>query len=126
MTELDSKVYLVASAWNDLAFTEAKLGNDQAALTDSERALALQPRLVQAVENRGEAFLKLNRVEDAKQQYLDLYPAQPKLAKLLLSAMKSWIREQRRSSASANAAAVDALERWVGEREAIAQQTASR
>jgi tetratricopeptide (TPR) repeat protein len=83
----DNNLGYVPGALTNLAYAANKLGDHDAALTASERALALAPGLAVARENRGEALLGLNRIADAKRQYLDLYPGQPVMAALLLSAM---------------------------------------
>jgi len=121
----DNNVSYVPSAWNNVAYIEDKFGNHEAALAAADHALELAPRLATARENRGEALLGLNRVADAKAQYLDLYPGQPGLSALLLSAMKQWVRDQR-ASGSADQATVDELDQWVRDREQIAQGRAAR
>jgi len=121
----DNNLGYVPGALTNLAYVANKLGDHDAALTASERALALAPRMAIARENRGEALLGLNRLDDAKQQYLDLYTGQPALAGLLLSAMKQWV-EDRRASGTADQAGVDALDQWIREREQIGKQHTSQ
>jgi tetratricopeptide (TPR) repeat protein len=111
-------------AWNYLGYTRRKLGEYDSALVAYDRALALRPSYPEAIEYRGEAYLGLNRLEDAKQAYLDLYAGHRKLADQLLVAMKSWV-QSKRAAAPADPAALDALDKWVQEREQIAGQTAS-
>jgi tetratricopeptide (TPR) repeat protein len=111
-------------AWNYLGYTRRKLGEYDAALTAYDRALSLRPSYPEAIEYRGEAYLSLNRIEDAKQAYLDLYAGNRKLADQLLVAMKNWV-QSKRASTPADPAALDALDQWVQEREQIAGQTAS-
>ena len=94
------------------------------ALTAYERALALRPGYPDALEYRGEAFLGLNRIADAKQAYLDLFAGNRQLADKLLVAMRGWLDAQR-ASASADATAVSELDKWIQERSAIAAQTAA-
>jgi tetratricopeptide (TPR) repeat protein len=111
-------------AWNYLGYTRRKLGEYDAALMAYDRALALRPSYPEAIEYRGEAYLGLNRIEDAKQAYLDLYAGDRKLADQLLVAMKSWV-QSKRAAAPADPAPLDALDKWVQEREQIAGQTAA-
>jgi len=110
----------LAEAWNGLGYSQRKLGDYTKALNSYARALAIQPGYPQATEYRGEAYLGLNRVEDAKQAYLDLFAANRALADKLLGAMKRWIDTQK----SGSPAAAD-LAKWVEERTQIAAQTAS-
>jgi tetratricopeptide (TPR) repeat protein len=110
-------------AWNGLGYSRRKLGDYDGALVAYDKALALRPSYSEAIEYRGEAYLALNRVDDAKQAYLDLYVGDRKLADKLLAAMKTWVTAKR--SAGADASLVDSLDQWVQERTQIAAQTAS-
>jgi tetratricopeptide (TPR) repeat protein len=110
----------LAEAWNGLGYSQRKLGDYTKALNSYGRALAIKPGYPEATEYRGEAYLGLNRVEDAKQAYLDLFAANRVLADKLLGAMKRWIDNQK----SGSPAAAD-LATWVEERAKIAAQTAS-
>jgi tetratricopeptide (TPR) repeat protein len=110
----------LAEAWNGLGYSQRKLGEYTKALNSYARALAILPGYPEATEYRGEAYLGLNRVEDAKQAYLDLFAANRALADKLLGAMKRWIDTQK----SGSPAAAD-LTKWVEERAQIAAQTAS-
>jgi tetratricopeptide (TPR) repeat protein len=121
----DNDVSYVPSAWTNVAYIEDKLGNHQAALSAADRALELSPRLATARENRGEALLGLNRVSDAKAQYLHLYPGQSQMAALLRIKMKQWVQDQRAAGA-ADQATLDELDQWIREREQVAQGRAAR
>jgi tetratricopeptide (TPR) repeat protein len=121
----DNNITFVPSAWTNIAYIEDKLGNHEAALEAADHALELLPRLPTARENRGEALLGLNRVADAKAEYLDLYPAQPKMAAMLLVTMKQWVKDQR-ASGTADKATVDELDQWIRDHEQIAQGRAAR
>jgi tetratricopeptide (TPR) repeat protein len=113
---------LLAEAWNGLGYSQRKLGDYDTALVSYGRALSLQPGYPEATEYRGEAYLGLNRVNDAKQAYLDLFASNRSLAERLLGAMKRWIDTQKSGSGAATAAD---LAKWVEERSKIASQTAS-
>ena len=114
----------LAEAWNYYGYTSRKLGNYDDALAAYGKALALKPGYPDALEYRGEAYLGLNRIDDAKQSYLDLYAGNRALAGKLLSAMKGWASAQRSGSGAAGAN-LDELDKWITEREQIARQTAS-
>jgi len=111
-------------AWNYVGYTNRHLGNYDVALTAYEQALTLRPGYPDALEYRGEAFLGLNRIADAKQAYLDLFAGNRPLADKLLVAMRGWLDSQR-TSASADATAVSELDKWLQERSTIAGQTAA-
>ena len=78
-----------------------------------------------AVEYRGEAYLGVNRVDDAKQAYLELFASDRKQADILMKAMTDWVAKRRVDAAGADPASVSALESWIKERSALAGQTAS-
>jgi tetratricopeptide (TPR) repeat protein len=112
----------MAEAWNGLGYSQRKLGDYAASLASYDRALTLKPGYPEATEYRGEAYLAVNRVEDAKQAYLELFASNRALADHLLGAMKNWIAAQ---SSGANQASAADLSRWVEERAKIAAQTAA-
>jgi tetratricopeptide (TPR) repeat protein len=111
-------------AWNYVGYTNRHLGNYDAALSAYEQALNLKPGYPDALEYRGEAFLGLNRIADAKQAYLDLFAGNRQLADKLLVAMRGWLDGQK-ASASADATAVGEFDKWIQERSTIAGQTAA-
>ena len=73
-----------AEAWNSLGYTQRKLGSYDDALASYARALDLRPGYPEALEYRGEAYLRLNRIHDAKQAYLDLFGKNRTIAAALL------------------------------------------
>ena len=112
-------------AWNYVGYTSRKLGNYDIALAAYDKALALKPGYPDALEYRGEAFLGVNRLDDAKQAYLDLFAGNRPLADKLLGAMKGWVAAPRAAPAPDNTAGADELDRWIQERAQIAAQTAA-
>jgi tetratricopeptide (TPR) repeat protein len=122
-TEALRNVSTMHEAWNGLGYSLRKLGDYENALLAYDKALSIRPSYPEAMEYRGEAYLALNRVDDAKQAYLDLYAGNRKLADQLLVAMQKWVEVNR--GAGADASMVDSLDQWVQERARIAGQTAS-
>ena len=120
--QLDPQRY---EAWNYVGYTSRKLGHYDEALSAYDRALALKPGYPDAIEYRGEAYLALDRPDDAKKAYLDLFAGNRALAAKLLTAMKGWVATQRAAPVSDNAARVDELDKWIQERSQIAAQTAA-
>jgi tetratricopeptide (TPR) repeat protein len=110
-------------AWNMLGYTRRKLGDYTAALTAYDKALSLRPSFSEAIEYRGEAYMRMNRFDDAKQAYLDLFAGNRKLADKLLTSMKSWVDATR--TAGGDQAAIEDFSRWISERSQIAGQTAA-
>jgi tetratricopeptide (TPR) repeat protein len=110
-------------AWNYVGYTHRKLGDYTGALAAYDRALTLKPSYPEAIEYRGEAYLRLKRLDDAKQAYLDLFAGNRTLADKLLGSMKTWLDTER--SAGADPAGVEEFSKWVQERSQIAGQTAA-
>ena len=115
----------VKEAWNLVGYTSRRLGDYEASLAAYEKALALNPTYSEAIEYRGEAYLALNRVDDAKTAYLTLFAGSRAHAATLLTAMRAWVVERRVRPAGVAKADVDALAQWIEERAGVAQQTAS-
>jgi tetratricopeptide (TPR) repeat protein len=115
----------LAEAWNGVGYTQRKLGSYVAALSAYEQALTLKPGYGEAIEYRGEAFLGLNRIDDAKQAYLDLFAANRALSATLLDSMRTWVTTRRATPNGVDEAALTELEKWITERSQIAAQTAS-
>jgi tetratricopeptide (TPR) repeat protein len=113
----------LAEAWDALGYTQRKLGSYDDALASYAKALDLKPGYPEALEYRGEAYLRLNRIHDAKQAYLDLFVGDRKIAATLLESMKDWIKAQQ-GSRTVDASVLTDLRQWVQERSQIATQTA--
>jgi tetratricopeptide (TPR) repeat protein len=114
----------LAEAWNALGYTQRKLGSYDDPLASYARALELKPGYPEALEYRGEAYLRLNRIPEAKQAYLDLFASNRRIAATLLESMQVWIKAQQ-GAQGVNASVVTDLQHWVQERSQIATQTAA-
>lgn len=114
----------LAEAWNALGYTQRKLGSYDDSLASYAKALELKPGYPEALEYRGEAYLRLNRIKEAKQAYLDLFAGNRRIAATLLESMQVWIKAQQGSHA-VEASVVTELQQWVTERSQIATQTAA-
>ena len=93
------------------------------ALANYDKALQLAPKFPDAIEYRGEAYLALNRFDDAKQAYLTLFAMDRKQADSLMVAMKEYVAKKKTDSAGVDAAALSAFESWITERAGVAEQT---
>ena len=111
-------------AWNNLGYTLRKLGSYDDALAAYDRALTLRPGFPEALEYRGEAYLGLNRLAEAKQVYLDLFASNRAVSNVFMTAIRNWI-EEHRSATPVDPAAFAEFVKWADERAQIAAQTAA-
>jgi tetratricopeptide (TPR) repeat protein len=112
-------------AWNYVGFCQRHLGNFEAALNAYGKALDLNPRYGEAYEYRAEAYLGLNRIEEAKASYITLFSAARPLADELMTSMHRWVEDRQHDAKGVSADDLAAFAKWVDERTAVAQQTAS-
>ena len=120
--DLNPRLY---QAYNGMGYSYRKLGDFTKALQYYDKALELAPGFPEATEYRGEAYLALNRVDDAKKAYLELLASDRNQAALLMTAMKGWVEKRRTDAAGVDPSAVSALEAWILERSEAAKLTAS-
>ncbi len=120
-TSLNPKLH---QAWSGLGYTLRKTGSYEEALAAYARALELEPNYAEAIEYRGEAYLGLNRVEDAKAAYMQLFASDRPRADKLLAAMKDWIARRRAEPGGVAPETVDSVAAWVEHRGELAGQTA--
>jgi tetratricopeptide (TPR) repeat protein len=106
-----------------MGFAYRKLGDYMKALDMYDRALQLAPNFPDAIEYRGEAYLALNRIDDAKQAYLTLFAMDRKQADMLMKAMVDWVGRRQSDPAGVDPSAVSAFEAWLKERGTVAQET---
>jgi tetratricopeptide (TPR) repeat protein len=119
-TQNDDRLY---QAFGSLGYALRKTGDFEASLKAYDRALSLEPDYPEAIEYRGEAYLGLDRVDDAQDAYIRLFSIDRAQADTLLAAVKTWV-EQRRADGGVDAATLDRVAAWVSQREEIAGQTA--
>jgi tetratricopeptide (TPR) repeat protein len=112
-------------AWNYVGFCQRHLGDYESALTAYSHALELKPAYGEAVEYQAEAFLGLNRIEDVKTSYMRLFRDVRPLADELMTAIRHWVDDHERDSKGVSSEDLAGFAKWVDERAAVAQQTAS-
>jgi len=112
-------------AWNLVGYTSRRVGELDRSLDAYGKALALDPDYAEAIEYRAEAYLTLNRLDDAKSAYLSLFAAHPAHAGVLLESMRNWVADKQKSPGAVSKADVDAFAAWVAERGSLAAQTAA-
>lgn len=112
-------------AWNYIGFANRHLGAYAESLDAYNKALSLNPQYFEAIEYRAEAYLGLNRIDDAKSAYMDLFRDARPLSDQLLGSMQAWVAARRQDAKGLETAQIDAFEQWLSERSGIAKQTAS-
>ena len=118
----DGEMY---DAWNNVGYIHLKLGAYAESVDDYNHTLALKPDLLDAIEHRAEAYVAIDRLDDAKSAYMDLFNHDRPLADQLMVAMQSWTTEHRVNANGMRPADIAAFDNWVQERDGIAKQTAS-
>jgi tetratricopeptide (TPR) repeat protein len=111
-------------AWNYLGFTQRKLGNFEAALAAYDQALTYSPAYGEAIEYRAEAYLALNRLDDAKSAYMTLFRDARPLAAQLMTTMQKWVESRKQDGKGPSPEDLDAFAKWVDERAAISEKAA--
>jgi len=110
-------------AFNGMGFALRKTGEPAKALEMYDKALALAPGFPDALEYRGEAYLALNRIDDAKAAYLDLFAKDRDQAAQLMKVMTEWVAKRQADPAGVDPAAVAAFDTWIKDRAKVAALT---
>ncbi len=109
-------------AWSSLGYALRKTGDYEESLAAYDRALTLDANYVEAIEYRGEAYLGLNRLEDAKAAYMQLFQMDRDRAAELMTAMKRWLDERREDAGEVSAETIESFATWVEERSELVAQ----
>lgn len=112
-------------AWNNVGYIHLRLGAYGESVDDYNHALKLKPDLLDAIEHRAEAYVAIDRLDEAKAAYMDLFNHDRQLADELMSVMQGWVTAHRTNANGMRAGDIDAFAKWVQERDGIAKQTAS-
>ncbi|HKQ98613.1 MAG TPA: tetratricopeptide repeat protein [Candidatus Polarisedimenticolia bacterium] len=118
----DPKMY---AAYGALGYVKRRTGDYNGSLESYQRALEIKPGYTPAIEYRGEAYLGLGRIEDAKAAYMQLFSADRKRADELSAAMSKWVEAKKQNPAGVDAKALEEFSGWLNERVEIAKQTAA-
>jgi tetratricopeptide (TPR) repeat protein len=119
---LDSTLF---QAYGALGYVLRRLGDYDGSLASYAHALEIQPGYSPAIEYRGEAFLGLNRVEDAKAAYMSLFNSDRARATELSNAMTKWLTARRADPAGVDAKTIEDFSTWLSQRLELAKQTAA-
>jgi tetratricopeptide (TPR) repeat protein len=111
----------MADAWDSVGYVHLRLGAYGESVDDYNHTLKLKPDAEEAVERRAEAYLHLDRIDDAQTAYMELFNHSRPLADQLMAAMQRWITEHRPDPKGMRAAQVDTFDDWLRERAKLAE-----
>jgi len=111
-------------AYSELGFTYRKMGKYKESMEAYDKALAISPDYTPAIEYRAEAYLGLNRLDEARAAYTELFSGDRPKADALLISMKAFVAARKADAAGLDAGQLDAFAKWVDQREIIHGQTA--
>jgi len=106
-----------------LGYVLRRLGDFEGSLAAYAKALEIKPGYTPAIEYRGEAYLGLGRLDDAKAAYMELFNADRKRADELSSAMTKWVDARRQDPAGVDPKSIEEFSTWLSQRLEIARQT---
>jgi len=111
--------------WNQIGFIHLHYGAFRESIDDYNHALALKPDLPEAIAHRGAAYLGVDRLEEAKAAYMDLFFHDRPLADQLMVSMQAWLQTHQASPNGVRVADIEAFGKWLQERDGIAKSAAS-
>jgi len=112
-------------AWSQVGFIHLRFGAFRESIDDYNHALALKADLPQAIESRAVAYVGVDRLDEAKAAYMDLFFHDRPLADRLMVQMQLWVQAHRAAANGVRAADIDSFDKWLQERDGIAKTTAS-
>jgi len=107
-------------AHSSLGYALRKVGRYEESLAAYNESLDINPFYDEAIEYRGEAYLGLNRLDEAKEAYMELFQNNRVLADKLIAAMIAWVAARRDDAGGLDAALVDQFAEWVDQRNTLA------
>jgi tetratricopeptide (TPR) repeat protein len=111
----------MADAWDSVGYVHLRLGAYVESVDDYNHTLKLRPDAEEAIERRAEAFLHLDRIEDAESAYMELFNHSRTLADQLMVHMQRWVADHRPDPKGMRAAQIDAFDGWLRERAKLAE-----
>jgi tetratricopeptide (TPR) repeat protein len=106
----------MVDAWNDIGLCDLHLGFYDEAVMAYANVLELRPGYSEAYENRAGAYLGLNKIAEAKSDYMTLFRTARPFADQLMTYMHQWIDERQRDPKGVNSDDLAAFVKWAAER----------
>jgi tetratricopeptide (TPR) repeat protein len=121
-TESDPQMH---QAYNSLGYALRKTGQYEDSLEAYNQALEIQPGYSEAIEYRAEAYLGLNRLNEVKEAYMQLFREDRERADELMDAMQRWVEQRQADPAGLDATLIEEFSAWVRDRAEVSGNTAS-
>jgi len=121
-TERNPKMF---QAHGGLGYVYRKTGDFDSSLKAYDKALELEPKYTPAIEYRAEAYLSVNRLDDAKTAYMTLFNVDRARADELAAAMKGWLEKRQKDAAGVTPDTIEDFAKWLSQREEIAGRTSA-
>ena len=107
---------------SSLGYALRKTGDIEASLTAYDKSIEINPVYPEAIEYRAETYLQMNRFEDVKTVYMELFEDLPReYADQLMEAMQKWDKQSDQVSTEG----AQNFSTWIKERQEIANNTLS-
>lgn len=118
----DDRMY---EAHTYIGYVQRQLGRYDEAMSAYVKALTLKPNYVRAIEYQGEAYLGLDRFDDARFNYMRLYALDQTQAAKLLEAMRGWVKAREVNARGISQAQLQVAAKWVREQklEVVAEES---
>jgi tetratricopeptide (TPR) repeat protein len=91
------------AGWSELGFSQRKLGDFEDSLEAYDKALELKPSYTPAIEYRGEAYLELGKLIEARSAWQKLSDLDGELADQLLGSMQHRLARQKEKPSARDA-----------------------
>ena len=120
-TEVDPQMH---QAFSSLGYALRKTDQYEDSLAAYNKALELQPGYAEAIEYRAEAFLGLDRLDEAKEAYMQLFRDDRERAAELMTAMLRWVGERQMNPGDLDPKTIEEFAVWVRDRAEVSGNTA--
>jgi tetratricopeptide (TPR) repeat protein len=111
-------------AYTYIGYANRKLGRYEQSLKAYDQALRISPDYPYAIEYQGVAFLSLNRLDEARFNYLRLYALDTEQAHKLFVAMQAWLAQNKAKPPPG--VDIAAFEAWLAERAASTEHSGTK
>jgi len=115
----------MVEAWDSVGLVHLRLGAFGESIDDYDHAVKLKPDLEEAILHRAQAYLGVDRLDEAKSAYMELFNHERAYADELLGDMQKWLTRHQSDAGGMSATSISSFDQWVKERDSIAKQPAA-